>query len=206
MCYMWIPPVVTAVQGVFGAWGAYEDAKAHNRQMDYNASVNANNASLQREEARYIRGQTTRNVVESRKEMSVLMGAQRAKMGASGAVVDSGSFLDITLSTREEGEKDAMAIAQQGDVDAWRHDVQAGEYERQAQMYRSSKRKPRNVLIGGLLSAGANTAMSFGMTYGLGSLKASKTSPGFSDPLSASKYLNATKGSVPTMTLGKVFP
>lgn len=179
---MWIPLAVSATQGLFNAFGSYEDARAQNKYLNYNASVNANNATLQREEARYIRSQATRNMVEKRKELSVLMGAQRAKMGASGAVVDSGSFLDLTLSTREEGEKDAMAIAQQGDVEAWRHDVQAGEYEKQARMYRSSKRNPTSVLVGGLLSAGANTAMSYGMTYGFGSKNEAKKTDSLAKP------------------------
>lgn len=162
MCYLAaIPIALTAVSGVASAVGGYHDAKAQNASMEYNRQAQLQNAALARQEASYARAQAQRNANEKRKETAALIGAQRAKMGASGAVVDSGSFLDISLSTREEGEKDAVGMLQQGDVEAWRHDVRAEQYEEQGRIYGASKKNPWSVLAGGLLSTAAQTGMSY---------------------------------------------
>lgn len=164
MCYLAaIPIALTAVSGVASAVGGYHDAKAQNASLEYNRQAQMQNAALARQEASYARAQAQRNANEKRKETAMLIGAQRAKMGASGAVVDSGSFLDLSLSTREEGEKDAVGMLQQGDVEAWRHDVQAQRYEEQGRIYGASKKNPWSVLAGGLLSTAAQTGMSYFM-------------------------------------------
>ena len=164
MCYMAaIPLAMMAVSAAASAYGNYQDAKAQNSSLEYNRQAQLQNAALARQEASYARAQAQRNANEKRKETGVLIGAQRAKMGASGASVDSGSFLDISLSTREEGEKDAVGMLQQGDMEAWRHDVRAGQYEEQGRIYGASKKNPWSVLAGGLLSTAAQTGMSYFM-------------------------------------------
>ena len=105
--------VATIGSAVMGTMGAVRQANAQNAQMEYNAKVSENNARNAQAEADYARAQGWRNANEKRREVAQLIGAQRAKMGASGAVVDSGSFLDLTLSTKEQGELDAMALAQE---------------------------------------------------------------------------------------------
>ena len=154
---------VTAASGIASSVGGYYDTKAQNSSLEYNRKAQLQNAAQARQEASYVRAQAQRNANEKRKETGVLIGAQRAKMGASGALVDSGSFLDISLSTREEGEKDAVGMLQQGDVEAWRHDVRAGQYEEQGRIYGASKKNPWSVLAGGLLSTAAQTGMSYFM-------------------------------------------
>ena len=85
-----------------------------------------------------------------------MIGAQRAKMGASGAVAGSGSFLDVELDTKEQGELNAMALAQEGDMAAWRAELQRDNYLSSANMSRASKVSTSGVLMGSLLSGAAN--------------------------------------------------
>ena len=152
---------VTAASGIASSVGGYYDARAQNSTLEYNRQAQLQNAAQARQEASYARAQAQRNANEKRKETAVLIGAQRAKMGASGALVDSGSFLDISLSTREEGEKDAVGMLQQGDMEAWRHDVRAQQFEEQGRIYGASKKNPGSVLAGSLLSGLAQTGMSY---------------------------------------------
>ncbi len=156
--------VSTIGSAVMGGFGAVQQANAHNAQMEYNAKVAENNAKNAQAEADYARAQSWRNANEKRRETALLIGAQRAKMGASGAVADSGSFLDLSLSTKEQGELDAMALAQEGDMAAWRAEVQRDSYLQNANMSRSSKVSTRGVLAGSLLGGAAQVGSAY---YGM---------------------------------------
>lgn len=161
MCFWAIPVAVMAASGVFSAISGYNQAKSQNAMLEYNAKVAEYNAKVQENEASYARGQAARNAAEQRKQTAMLIGAQRAKMGASGAAVGSGSFLDVTMNTAETGARDAMALLQEGDISAWRHEIEAGNYRHQADSYLASRVSPGSVLAGGLLSAAASTAVSY---------------------------------------------
>lgn len=145
----------------FGAVGAVQQANAQNAMAEYNAKVAENNAKVMEQEGAYARAQAARNADEKRRETARIIGAQRAKMGASGAVVDSGSFLDLTLDTAEGGELDAMALLQEGDMQAWRAQLQAGNYYNEASQARASKVNSGSVLAGSLLSGAAGVAGSY---------------------------------------------
>lgn len=167
----------TAAGAALGAANDYYAVKAGNRTLEYNAAVAEQNAALARQEASYARGQAARNAAGERRQTAALIGAQRARMGASGVTVDAGSFMDVTLSTAEQGERAAMALLQQGDMEGWRHELRAGQQSQQARLHRASKKSPGAALAGGLLSgtarvagglasmqvfSGAGTAKSFG--------------------------------------------
>ena len=156
--------VATIGSAVMGTMGAVRQANAQNAQMEYNAKVAENNAKNAQAEADYARAQGWRNANEKRKEVAQLIGAQRAKMGASGAVVDSGSFLDLTLSTKEQGELDAMALAQEGDMSAWRAELQRDNYLSSANMSRASKVSSGGAMWGSLLGGAANVGSAY---YGM---------------------------------------
>lgn len=156
-----IATVATAATGAFSAISGAGQAGAQNAMLEYNAKVAENNAKIKENEASYARGQAARNAAEQRKKTAALIGAQRAKMGASGAVVGSGSFLDVIMSTAEQGERDAMALLQEGDLQAWRYEIEANNFKTQAQGHRGSKVNVGSVLVGGLLSTAASTAMTY---------------------------------------------
>ena len=143
------------------AYGQYQAANAANKQADYQAKVAANNAATAEMEAQYAEQQGQRNAEAQRRKTAVMVGAQRARMGASGAVVDSGSFLDLTLDTAKQGELDAMALLEEGQMQAWRSRVQGSNFMAQSNLYKSSKMNPF-MAAGGTLLSGAGQA---GMNY-----------------------------------------
>ena len=161
MCYMAIIPIaMAAMSAVSQGINNVQNAKAQNAQFDYQARVSEANAKVAEQSAEYARAQAVRNATEKRKETAVLMGKQRARMGASGAVAGVGSFLDVFLDTREQGERDAMGLMQQGDLESWRHLNQANQHYQQANMSRASKVDTRNAVIGSVLSGAASIGSS----------------------------------------------
>lgn len=143
------------------AYGQYQATSAANKQADYQAKVAANNAQTAEMEAKFAEQQGQRNAEEQRRRTAIMVGAQRAKMGASGAVVDTGSFLDLTLDTAKQGELDAMALVNEGRMEAWRARVQGTNYQAQSKLYGMSKTNPF-LAAGGTLLSGAGQA---GMGY-----------------------------------------
>ena len=143
------------------AYGQYSAAKAANKQADYQAKVAANNAATAEMEAKFAEQQGERNAEAQRRKTAIMIGSQRARMGASGAVVDSGSFLDLTLDTAKQGELDAMALLNEGKMQAWRSRVQGSNLMAQSNLYKSSKTNPY-LAAGGTLLSGAGQA---GMNY-----------------------------------------
>lgn len=160
---------VTLLGTAVSAYGQYQAANAANKQADYQAKVAANNAAAAEMEAKFAEQQGERNAEAQRRKTAIMIGAQRARMGASGAVVDSGSFLDLTLDTAKQGELDAMALLNEGKMQAWRSRVQGSNFMAQSDLYKSSKTNPF-LAAGGTLLEGAGRA-GFGyyqMSGGLG--------------------------------------
>jgi hypothetical protein len=163
------------------AYGQYSAAKAANKQADYQAKVAANNAATAEMEAKFAEQQGQRNAEAQRRKTAIMIGAQRARMGASGAVVDTGSFLDLTLDTARGGELDAMALLNEGKMQAWRSRVQGSNLMAQSNLYKSSKTNPF-LAAGGTLLEGAGRAgfgyyqMSGGGGFG-GSMKTTSSGP-----------------------------
>lgn len=136
------------------AMGTYQQTEASNAQARYQSQVAANNAQIAENEANYARTTAEKNAqAQERKTMQVI-GAQRAAEGASGAVVDNGSFMDVSLDTVDRGTYDALALLNEGDRAAWRAENQAGNYMAQSQLYDSSQ-KSALLPVGGSLLAGA---------------------------------------------------
>lgn len=158
------------------AYGQYTAAKAANEQADYQAKVAANNAATAEMEAKFAEQQGERNAEAQRRKTAIMIGSQRARMGSSGAVVDSGSFLDLTLDTAKQGELDAMALLNEGRMQAWRSRVQGTNLKAQSELYKSSKTNPF-LAAGGTLLEGAGRAgfgyyqMTGGAGFGGGGVK-----------------------------------
>ena len=168
--------VATLLGTAVSAYGQYQAANAANKQADYQAKVAANNAATAEMEAKFAEQQGERNAEAQRRKTAIMIGAQRARMGASGAVVDSGSFLDLTLDTAKQGELDAMALLNEGKMQAWRSRVQGSNLMAQSNLYKSSKTNPF-LAAGGTLLEGAGRAgfgyyqMTGGAGFGGGGVK-----------------------------------
>lgn len=120
-----------------------------NKQLKYQAKVAENNAVAAGYEAEYAKEQAQKDAQNHRDQVAKLLGKQRAAMGASGMVADTGSFLDLELDTVSQGKMDELAILHEGDLEAWRAKVGASNQTAQAQLYRNSMGSP---LAAGLMS------------------------------------------------------
>lgn len=165
------------------AYGQYSAAKAANEQADYQAKVAANNAATAEMEAQYAEQQGERNAEAQRRKTAIMIGSQRARMGASGAVVDSGSFLDLTLDTAKQGELDAMALLNEGKMQAWRSRVQGSNLMAQSNLYSMSKTNPYIGAAGTLLQGAGSAGMGMvggasGGGFNVGGVRGSSTGTG----------------------------
>lgn len=145
---------------------ANRQAEAQARQAEANADTANRNAKLAEEDARQARREGYENKLKKRQEVAGLIGTQRAQQGASGALADSGSFMDTILDSVDKGEADAMKMEQQGFDSAYQKDLEAYNYKNQANQLQAQARDYRNskasgltaglTLLGSAASAGSN--------------------------------------------------
>lgn len=142
-------PYISAAVAVAGtamsAYGMYQNAQAQNaasenasKQAQYQSQVAKQNADMANAAAREDRYQGYLNSEAQKRKTLQVIGEQRAAEGASGAVVDSGSFMDVTLDTTERGTLDALALQHQGDIQAWKDEIQATNYTNQSALQSAS--------------------------------------------------------------------
>lgn len=159
MCYMAaIPIAMMAASSLMQVASQTQEAANKNNMLEANAQASLQHAEHTRVEASNARMQADIKAAEERKKTAASLGAQRARMGASGVVVDSGSFLDVQASIAEQGERNAMALLQEGDLQAWRLENQAKQHEAQAGKTAFNGTDPNAVLAQGLLSTGASAS------------------------------------------------
>ena len=120
------------------------------------------NQELAEEQAGAQRREGDDNMVRKRQEVAGVIASQRAAQGASGAQVEQGSFLDLTMDTAEKGEMDALALYQRGLDAAYNTEMQAWNYGQQAAAYKSAANSispglsAATTAIGGLARMGNN--------------------------------------------------
>jgi hypothetical protein len=152
---------VSAVGVGMSAYGMYAQQQSANAMAEYQADVAERNAKVAEYEGQYALEASREKALQHRKRLNAFLGEQRAAQGASGVEVDSGSFLDVTLDTVEQGKMDELAILHEGDLAVWRSEVQADSYNAQADLARMNQSSP--FLAGGTaLMTGAG---SLGRTY-----------------------------------------
>lgn len=150
--------IISAIGVGVQAYGKKQDQEAANKAAEYNATIlerNAQIADMQVENARQ-RGELEEK--QFRLSLSKLKGEQRASFGASGAVVDTGSPLDVLLDTAEQGEFDALTIRHNAAVEAWGYGNQASDYRSQAVLTRFSKKSPSFAATSTLLTGAGQIA------------------------------------------------
>lgn len=157
----WVTVGTSALGLGMSAVGAYQQNAAQNAQMKYQAGVANNNAITAENEANYARQTAERNEEAQKRKTLEVIGTQRAAEGASGAVVDNGSFMDVTLDTAERGTVDAMALLREGDLAAWRYENQAANFKTQAGLYDASQKDPTMAIGGSLLSGAGQIGMNY---------------------------------------------
>ena len=158
--------VVGAVGSIYQNQAVKAQANAQAQQAQANADIANQNAKLAEDEARLARREGYENKLKKRQEVAGLIGSRRAAQGASGALVDSGSFMDLELDSVDKGEADALKMEQQGydtayqkELEAYNYRNQAGQLQQQAADYRASANDKWGTgltILGSVAQAGSN--------------------------------------------------
>lgn len=85
-----------------------------NEASQFQSKVAVMNAEMAEAEGKEAKKIGYDNAQKARQQAAQLIGQQRSAMASSGAQVDQGAFLDLTLDTAEKGELDALAMNEQG--------------------------------------------------------------------------------------------
>jgi hypothetical protein len=155
-----------AASTLFQTYSAYQTQKAENQRLDYQAAISRNNALAAKYEGDYAREMTDRKVAQQRQQVAQVVGKQRAAMGATGLTADSGSFMDLSLDSVEQGKLDELAILHEGDKAVWNAQIGANNANAQANLFEMSKGSPTMAAAGSLMSGAAQTGLAYYNVFG----------------------------------------
>lgn len=127
----------TAASTAVGVYSSIQQGKAAQKQADYQAKVAKQNQELAEQQASAERMAGYEEAQATRRKAASLIGSQRAAAGASGAVVDFGSNLDLQADTAAQGEMDAINAYNKGIDTAYNSQLQAWNYGQQAAGYQA---------------------------------------------------------------------
>jgi hypothetical protein len=125
----------TALSSAVGVYSSIQQGKAQSEQARYQAEIARQNRDLAEQQASAERRQGYENMIARRQDTARLIAKQRAAAGASGAVVDVGSNLDLQADTAFQGELDAISLYNKGIDAGYNAEIQAMQYGQQADAY-----------------------------------------------------------------------
>ena len=152
----------TALSSFFGIAGAAGQSNATNAQARYQAEIARYNQKLAEGEAQFAIGAAQEKEVRHREAVGRLLSKQKVAQGGSGLVVGEGSYGALLDDTRYMGDLDAMAIAYEGNLDAYRKRLAAMNYGLQAQAYEGVHDSPLLPILG-IVTKGAASLGAAGM-------------------------------------------
>jgi flagellin-like hook-associated protein FlgL len=135
----------------FQAKSAYDETKANNKALEYNAGIletNAKTKELQAINAAKIGG-IQKSLLKS--QVNITTGQQRAAFGASGVVVDEGSAFDVIQETEILGAQDALTMQYNIDQEVFGLEQEAKDLKAQAKGLRMRKGDPEKAALGSIL-------------------------------------------------------
>jgi len=119
------------------AIGAYNAAASQRDSLNYQASIAANNAILDRAKASIADQNGTIAVQNQELKTAQIFGMQRANMAANGVDLGQGSAHDVLTSTELMGARDAAQLETNAMREAWGYKTQANDLEANAAALRS---------------------------------------------------------------------
>jgi phage protein U len=133
-----------------------QSVQADNRAADYNAAAAMQNAALAQQQAADAKARGEEDAKRLRMQTEQLKGDQRARIAASGVLVDddsgAGDTLDTLATTAMRGKDDESLLLSNAAREAWGFQVQSTNYQQQAQLAKMSKTNPYTAAAGGLLT------------------------------------------------------
>lgn len=129
---------LTAIGVGTSAGGAYSSAQGRKVGEKYQASVDRMNAQIASWQATSLIQKGARDEQQQRLKTAQLLGAQRARLAASGVDVSQGSALNLLDDTEFFGEMDALTIRDNAKKSAWSQRVQEISYLNDAAMHNAA--------------------------------------------------------------------
>lgn len=120
--------------GVVGGVSSYQQGKAQQAQYNYQAKVNEENAKIAQENANVQRQQGIEEARLQRIKAASTIGAQKTAMAANGVDVTQGTAVDVISDTAAIGELDALQTQYNYEMKARGYEVQAGNFQNQANL------------------------------------------------------------------------
>lgn len=120
------------------AVGGYQSASAQRSALNYDATVNDNNAQIATYQAQVAESVGQRQEQSSRLQTASLYGTQRAAMAASGVDLGEGSANDVLTSTEVMGERDALTIRDNTAQRVWAQQQEAAGFTARANASRAA--------------------------------------------------------------------
>jgi len=138
------------------AYGTYQETKANNKALDYNAQIAEQNAVVSEKLAEDATARGELAEYEARIKGRRLLGKQRVASAASGVLVDSGSTLDVLQDTAALNEMDALTVRHNAALEAYGYETEAEQFKSEARLARMSKRSPGRRAVVSLLGGGSS--------------------------------------------------
>src|SRR6185295_14758246 len=111
--------------GILNAFGSAQSARANSTTAMYQAAVAHNNSIIAENNAQYALAVGRSQAETQNYKTRELLGVQKARQGASGIDVNSGSALDVRRSTIDLGQLDALTILNNAGMKAAGYRAQA---------------------------------------------------------------------------------
>lgn len=120
--------------GVMGGVSAYQQGKAQQAQMNYQAQVARNNAKIAQANADQKRQEGIEEARTQRMKTLQKVGAQQAALAANGVDISQGTALDMIEDTSAMGELDALTTRYNYETHALGYEQQASNFRNQANL------------------------------------------------------------------------
>lgn len=154
---------MAVVGAVIGAVGALAQGAAAAEEARYQAQVARNNAVIARRNAEYSLEAGVREESAYRIKGTLLRSAIKARYGASGVDVNIGSPVRVDASAALVQELDALTLRNNAAREAYNHEVQATNFESQAEL---NEMQASNAMMSGFFGAASSLASGIGSVSG----------------------------------------
>ena len=148
------------IAAIFSIIGAGVQAYSTLRQGQQAEAVGKYNAQVAEQQAQTARQAATADAETKRRQMDRLLGAQRARYGASGVIGSEGSPLLVEMQSAEDAALDVARIRYGGEAQAY-----GLEQEARLQRYggRQARRQSYLAASGALLQGVSNASLGYGL-------------------------------------------
>lgn len=159
-----ILPYLMAAGAAVSAYGVIQQGRAANREANYQAGVDDNNAISSGYAAVQEQQNAAREAGSIRDDGRRALSSQRSAAANAGLMI-SGSVLDVMGDTAIESEKEAHMALYRGDINAYNQRNQGANYRNQAVLTRMSganaKKASKLTAASTLLTGAANAGLSY---------------------------------------------